>query len=397
MILVGVCGGIAAYKTCDLVRRLVRAGHEVQVVQTPDSQRFVGPTTFAALSRRPVLVDGGPEVFPHLDASAHAGLFCIAPLSATTLSRIAHGEAANVLTATALAFAGPIVAAPAMNPRMWEAEATAENLRLLAARGVELVGPGHGDTAEGEIGVGRMSEPAEIAKVVEARLRSLRSLAGVRVLVTAGGTREPIDAVRYVGNRSSGRMGVAVADEASRRGADVTLILAAAAAAPSAPMRTLHAESAAELERATLEAAAAADVIVMAAAVSDYRPAEAHPGKRPKSGEPWHVTLEPTTDILKELGSRRTAGQVLVGFAAEHGPGGVERARAKLERKSLDMIVMNDVSRTDIGFDSTENELVLVTAHEEHTVSRRPKRACAAALWDAVPAATTASPAPAGD
>ncbi|HEY2869684.1 MAG TPA: bifunctional phosphopantothenoylcysteine decarboxylase/phosphopantothenate--cysteine ligase CoaBC [Gaiellales bacterium] len=397
MILVGVCGGIAAYKTCDLVRQLVRAGHEVQVVQTRDSQRFVGSTTFAALSRRPVLVDGGPEVFPHLDASSHADLYCIAPLSATTLSRIAHGEAANVLTATALAFAGPIVAAPAMNPRMWEAEATTENLRLLAARGVELVGPGHGDTAEGEVGVGRMSEPAEIAEVVEARLASARSLAGVRVLVTAGGTREPIDAVRYVGNRSSGRMGVAVADEASRRGADVTLILAAASATPSAPMRILRAESAAELERATLEAAASADVIVMAAAVSDYRPADAHAGKRPKSGEPWHVTLAPTTDILKELGSRRTAGQVLVGFAAEHGPGGVERARAKLERKSLDMIVMNDVSRTDIGFDSTENELVLVTAHEERTVSRRPKRACAAALWDAVPAATTASPAPAGE
>jgi phosphopantothenoylcysteine decarboxylase/phosphopantothenate--cysteine ligase len=366
MILVGVCGGIAAYKTCDLVRTLVRAGHDVQVVQTPDSQRFVGPTTFAALSRRPVLVDGGPEVFPHLDASSHAELLCIAPLSATTLSRIAHGEAANVLTATTLAFA-------------------------------ELVGPAHGDTAEGEVGVGRMSEPAEIAAAVEARLASARSLAGTRVLVTAGGTREPIDAVRYVGNRSSGRMGVAVADEASRRGADVTLILAAAAATPSAPMRILRAESAAELERATLAEAATADVIVMAAAVSDYRPADAHAGKRPKSGEPWHVTLEPTTDILREVGARRTAGQVLVGFAAEHGPGGVERARAKLERKSLDMIVMNDVSRTDIGFDSTDNELVLVTAHDERTVSRRSKRACAAALWDAVPAPTTAAPAPAGE
>jgi phosphopantothenoylcysteine decarboxylase / phosphopantothenate---cysteine ligase len=397
MILVGVCGGIAAYKTCELVRTLVRAGHDVQVIQTPDSQRFVGPTTFAALSRRPVLADGGPEVFPHLDASSHADLLCIAPLSATTLSRIAHGEAANVLTATALAFSGPIVAAPAMNPRMWEAEATAENLRLLAARGVELVGPAHGDTAEGEVGVGRMSEPAEIAAAVEARLSTAGSLAGTRVLVTAGGTREPIDAVRYVGNRSSGRMGVAVADEASRRGADVTLILAAASAAPSAPMRILRTESAAELERATLAEAAAADVIVMAAAVSDYRPADAFAGKRPKRGEPWHVTLEPTTDILKEVGARRTAGQVLVGFAAEHGPGGVERARAKLERKSLDMIVMNDVSRTDIGFDSTENELVLVTAHDERTVSRRSKRACAAALWDAVPAPTAATPAPRGE
>ncbi len=395
MILVGVCGGIAAYKTCELVRLLVRAGHEVQVAQTPDSQRFVGPTTFAALSRRPVLVDGGPDVFPHLDASARAELLCIAPLSATTLARIAHGEAANVLTATTLAYTGPVVAAPAMNPRMWSAPATRENLELLAARAVELVGPGEGDTAEGEIGVGRMAEPEEIAAAVAARLRSGRSLAGVRVLVTAGGTREPLDAVRYVGNRSSGRMGVAVADEAARRGADVTLVLAAAGARPTAPMRVLHAESAADLERTALAAAETADVIVMAAAVSDYRPADAYTGKRPKSGEPWHVTLEPTADILKELGSRRTAGQILVGFAAEHGPGGVDRARAKLERKHLDMIVMNDVSRTDIGFDSSQNELVLVTAGGERTVSRRSKPACAVAVWDAlaVPAATATAPA----
>lgn len=396
MILIGVCGGIAAYKTCELVRLLVRGGYDVQVVQTPDSQRFVGPTTFAALSRRPVVVDGGPEVFPHLDASSRADILCIAPLSATTLSRIANGEAANVLTAATLAFAGPVVAAPAMNPHMWEAAATVANLQLLAARGVELVGPARGDTAEGEVGVGRMAEPADIMATIVARLVTAQSLAGVRVLVTAGGTREPLDAVRYVGNRSSGRMGVAIADEAARRGADVTLILAAASAAPTAPMRVLQAESAATLEQATLEAAESADIVVMAAAVSDYRPADAYTGKRPKSGEPWHVTLEPTTDILKELGSRRTTGQVLVGFAAEHGPGGVERARAKLERKSLDMIVMNDVSRTDIGFDSSQNELVLVTARDERTVSRRSKRACAAALWDAVEVPAATAPAPAG-
>jgi phosphopantothenoylcysteine decarboxylase/phosphopantothenate--cysteine ligase len=395
MILIGVCGGIAAYKTCELVRLLVRAGDEVQVVQTPDSQRFVGPTTFAALSRRPVLVDGGPEVFPHLDASAHADLLCIAPLSATTLARICHGEAANVLTATTLAFAGPVVAAPAMNPRMWEAAPTTANLQLLAARGVELVGPARGDTAEGEVGVGRMAEPEEIFAAIAARLQTARSLEGVRVLVTAGGTREPLDAVRYIGNRSSGRMGVAVADEAARRGADVILILAAAAVEPTAPMRILRAGSAVELERATLAAAPAADVIVMAAAVSDYTPAEAYTGKRGKTGEPWHVTLDPTTDILKELGSRRTPEQVLIGFAAEHGPGGTERARAKLDRKKLDMIVMNDISRTDIGFDSPDNELVLVTAHAERTVTRRSKRACAAALWDAVevPASTASAPA----
>ena len=395
MILVGVCGGIAAYKTCELVRLLVKDGHDVQVVQTPDSRRFVGPTTFAALSRRPVLADGGDDVFPHLDASKVAELLCIAPLSATTMSRIAHGEAANVLTATTLAFTGPIVAAPAMNPRMWEDEATRANVKLLEERGMELIGPGTGETAEGELGAGRMAEPDEIAAALTARLAAGRSMAGLRVVVTAGGTREPLDAVRYIGNRSSGRMGAAVADEAARRGADVTLILAAATARPSAPMRVVHVETAAELERATLAAAGGADVVVMAAAVSDYRPADAEAGKRTKSGDVWHVTLEPTTDILAGLGAARRPGQVLIGFAAEHGEGGAARARQKLERKGADMIVMNDISRRDIGFDSDHNELTLVTSDRETGVSRRSKRACAAAIWDAapLPARTGAEPA----
>src|ERR671936_459998 len=212
MIMVGVCGGVAAYKACELVRLLVRGGHDVQVVQTPDSQRFVGPTAFAALSRRPVLVDGGDAVFPHLEASADADLLCIAPLTATTLARIARGEAANVLTATALAFTGPIVAAPAMNPRMWRADATRENLRLLARRGIETVGPALGDTAEGEVGVGRMAEPEEI-----------------------------LAAPRYSGNGSPGRRGAPAAGGAARRGADVTLVLAAATAAPSTPVTVIDA------------------------------------------------------------------------------------------------------------------------------------------------------------
>ena len=207
MILIGVCGGIAAYKTCELVRMLVRGGHEVQVVQTPDSQRFVGPTTFAALSRRPVVADGGPEVFPHLDASARADLLCIAPLSATTLARIAHGEAANVLTAMTLAFTGPVVAAPAMNPRMWAAEATAANLHPLAARGVELVGPATGDTAEGEVGVGRMAEPAEIMDAIAARLAARTQPRGVRVLVTPAAPASRSTPSRYVGTARAGGWG----------------------------------------------------------------------------------------------------------------------------------------------------------------------------------------------
>jgi phosphopantothenoylcysteine decarboxylase/phosphopantothenate--cysteine ligase len=395
MILVGVCGGVAAYKTCELVRLLVRAGHDVQVVQTPASERFVGPTTFAALSRRPVLTESSGDLFPHLEASREADMLCIAPLTATTLARIAHGEASSILTASALAFTGPIVAAPAMNPRMWQAPETQANLALLRNRRVELVGPNDGEMAEGEFGAGRMAEPEEIAAAVLRRLDAGESMRGLRVLVTAGGTREPLDAVRYVGNRSSGRMGVAVADEAAWRGADVTLLLAVATAAPSAPMTTVRAETAAELRDAVLARAPEADVVVMAAAVSDYRPAAPIEGKRGKDGSSWTIELEPTADILQKLGSSRRDGQVLIGFAAEHGSGAVERARAKLARKGADAIVVNDVSRSDIGFDSEDNEIVIVTSNQEIQISRRPKRACAQAIWDALsPAGNRLAPSP---
>jgi phosphopantothenoylcysteine decarboxylase/phosphopantothenate--cysteine ligase len=382
MILVGVSGGVAAYKSCELVRLLVKAGRDVQVVMTPAAERFVGPTTFAALSRRPVLTEQSADVFPHLEASREAMLYCIAPAGANTIARLAHGEAPNVLTQSALAFTGPLLVAPAMNPRMWAAPVTQENVRALLARGVETIGPESGEMAEGEQGAGRMSEPDAIAGRIEARLATLGSLAGRRVLVTAGGTREPLDAVRFLGNRSSGRMGVAVADEAARRGADVTLILAAATASPSAPMRTLRAETAEQLRAATLEQSDAADVIVMAAAVADYRPAQPVDGKRIKDAAAWTIELEATADILAELGARRHEGQVLIGFAAEYGEGAVERARAKLERKGADMIVMNDISRSDIGFDSSLNEIVLVSSKGEHLVSRRSKQACAAAILD---------------
>ena len=406
MILVGVCGGVAAYKTCELVRLLVRAGHEVQVVQTSESERFVGPTTFAALSRRPVLTESSGDLFPHLEASRDAALLCIAPLTATTLARIAHGEASSVLAASALAFTGPIVAAPAMNPRMWEAPETQANLALLRGRRLELVGPEEGEMAEGEFGRGRMAEPEEIAAAVLRRLDSASGMRGVRVLVTAGGTREPIDAVRYVGNRSSGRMGAAVADEAAWRGADVTLVLAAATARPAAAMTTVRVETAAqlhdevvaraadadvvetptaaELEREALARAGVADVVVMAAAVADYRPAEALTTKRPKDAAAWTVELEPTTDVLRALGSARRPGQVLVGFAADQGDLGLERAREKLLRKNDDAIVFNDVARTDIGFDATDNEVTLVSAGGEQTFAKASKHEIAARILDQV-------------
>ena len=397
MILVGVCGGVAAYKTCELVRLLVRAGHEVQVVQTSESERFVGPTTFAALSRRPVLTESSGDLFPHLEASRDAALLCIAPLTATTLARIAHGEASSVLAASALAFTGPIVAAPAMNPRMWEAPETQANLALLRGRRLELVGPEEGEMAEGEFGRGRMAEPEEIAAAVLRRLDSASGMRGVRVLVTAGGTREPIDAVRYVGNRSSGRMGAAVADEAAWRGADVTLVLAAATARPAAAMTTVRVETAAQLHDEVLARAADADVVVMAAAVSDYRPAAAIDGKRAKDGAGWTIELEPTADILQQLGAVRRDGQLLIGFAAEHGEGAVERARGKLARKGADAIVVNDVSRSDIGFDVEDNEIVIVTSNQEIVISRRPKWACAQAIWDALaPAGNRLAPSAVG-
>jgi phosphopantothenoylcysteine decarboxylase / phosphopantothenate---cysteine ligase len=382
MILVGVSGGVAAYKTCELVRLLVRAGRDVQVVMTPAAEGFVGPTTFAALSRRPVLTESSLEVFPHLEASRDAELFCIAPAGANTMARLARGEAPNVLTQSALAFQGPLLIAPAMNPRMWTAEVTQRNVRELLDRGVELVGPSTGEMAEGELGEGRMAEPDEIAGRIERRLAAGDALKGTRILVTAGGTREPLDAVRYLGNRSSGRMGVAVADEAARRGADVTLILAAATAPPPARVRTVRVETAAELHHATLAESDAADVIVMAAAVADYRPHEPFAGKRTKDGAAWTIELEPTADVLADLGARRRPGQVLIGFAAEHGEGAVERARGKLDRKHVDMIVVNDISRPDIGFDSDLNEIVLVTSNGETLISRRSKQACAAAILD---------------
>ena len=300
---------------------------------------------------------------------------------ANTIARLAHGEAPNVLTESALAFTGPLLVAPAMNPRMWAAPVTQENLRALLARGVETIGPESGEMAEGEQGAGRMSEPDEIAGRIEARLATLGSLAGRRVLVTAGGTREPLDAVRYLGNRSSGRMGVAVADEAARRGADVTLILAAATASPSAPMRTLRAETAAQLRAATLEQADGADVIVMAAAVADYRPAQPIDGKRSKDSAAWTIELEATADILAELGARRREGQVLIGFAAEHGEGAVERARAKLERKGVDMIVMNDISRTTSASTAASTKSCWCRPRESTWYRDAPNRPAPQPFW----------------
>ena len=375
-VLVGVTGGIAAYKACELTRLLVRAGHEVTPILTPDAERFVAAQTFEALARREM----PRELFPHL---VEADLLVIAPLSANTLGKLAQGLADNVLTQTALAFDGPVLAAPAMNPRMWAHRATRENAETLARRGVELIGPEEGDTAEGEVGVGRMSEPEEIFERAQSLLEKRDQLDGLRVLVTAGGTREPLDAVRFLGNRSSGRMGAALAAEARRRGAEVTLVAANLSVPAPVGVNVVPASTADDVARETL-ARGDADVVLMAAAVADYRPAEREQAKRPKDGNDWTVTLEPTTDVLRELGARRTNGQLLVVFAADTGERGLERAREKLAAKRADLIVFNDVSREDIGFDSADNEVVLVSGEGERRIQKASKEQIAAAILDEV-------------
>jgi phosphopantothenoylcysteine decarboxylase / phosphopantothenate---cysteine ligase len=376
-VLLGVTGGIAAYKACELTRLLVKAGHEVIPLVTRGADRFVRRETFAALARRSAKED----LYPHL---TRADLLVIAPSTANTMAKLAYGLADDVLTEAALAHRGPVLVAPAMNPRMWSHPATQANAATLRERGVELIGPDEGETAEGELGVGRMAEPEEIFERVQELLGARNGvLSGKRVLVTAGGTREPLDAVRFVGNRSSGRMGVALAEEAQRRGAEVTLIASNLAVPSPGGIEVVDAPTAAEVERAT-GSHADADVVLMAAAVSDYRPSETDETKRPKDEQTWRIDLEPTADVLRGLGERRTNGQVLVGFAAETAEDGLERARKKLADKKVDLIVYNDVSRDDVGFDAEDNEVVILSAQGERIVEKAPKEAVAAAILDEV-------------
>jgi phosphopantothenoylcysteine decarboxylase/phosphopantothenate--cysteine ligase len=401
-ILLGVTGGIAAYKAVELVRLATKAGHAVRVIQTRTSLEFVGRATFEGVTGAPVLVDeferdparGAfpgdpvPEHAPisHLELVARCDVLCVAPASANTIAKLAHGLADNLLSSAALANTAPLVIAPAMNNRMYEHPATQRNLELLREQGARIVPPGTGGLAsKGEWGVGRLAEPPEILETLEATLAVGGPLDGLRVLVTAGGTREPIDSVRYVGNRSSGRMGMALAQEAARRGAEVTVVRANVSLPVPAGIRALEVESAAELEAALRAEFPAADVLVMAAAPADFRPASPAADKIAKAGrEGLVLELEPTTDILAAFAGERRADQTLVGFAAEHGEGAVERGRAKLARKGLDAIVVNDISRADIGFDSEDNEVTIVFAAGEQTVRHAPKAEVAAAILDVV-------------
>ncbi|HEX2302278.1 MAG TPA: bifunctional phosphopantothenoylcysteine decarboxylase/phosphopantothenate--cysteine ligase CoaBC [Gaiella sp.] len=385
-ILVGVTGGIAAYKACELVRLLVRAGHDVTPVTTRGAERFVAAETFWALARKQHPTDP----YPHLQDT---DLLVVAPLTANTLARLAHGLAGDLLTETALAHRGPLLLAPAMNTAMWEHPATQANLALLLERGAVVVGPDHGELAEGLVGAGRMAEPEEIAHRAEFLLGAGEGnrpgpgangpLAGKRVVVTAGGTREPLDSVRFLGNRSSGRMGVALAGAARERGALVTLLAANLQVAAPDDIELVPTPTAADVRREAL-ARADADVVLMAAAVADYRPSEPLETKRPKSSDPWTIDLVPTADVARALGASKRDGQVLVAFGAESGKEGLARKRSMLADKNVDLVVYNDVGRDDIGFDSGDNEVVLVSRESERVVSKASKPAIARAILDEV-------------
>jgi len=374
-IIVAVSGGISAYKACELVRLFVKAGHEVVPLLTPAGEGFVSSQTLNALARR----SSSDNPYPHLE---RADLFVVAPATANTLAKLAAGIADNLVTESALAHNGPLVLAPAMNARMWASPATQENMRVLRERGAQIVGPEEGELGEGGSGVGRMSEPEAIFELCRRLLAGSESLLGTSVLISAGGTREPLDSVRFLGNRSSGRMGVALATEAARRGAEVTLV-AANLAVPAPPgVELVEVNSAAALAEAVL--GRDADVVLMSAAVADYRPAAPESGKRHKSEENWTIELEPTTDVLRELGGRRRKGQLLVGFAADEGDAGLKRAREKLKAKKVDLIVFNDISQPGIGFDADENAVVLISKSSEVVLTKAPKSEIAEGILDQV-------------
>jgi phosphopantothenoylcysteine decarboxylase/phosphopantothenate--cysteine ligase len=376
-ILLGVSGGIAAYKALELVRLATAAGHAVRVIQTPASRRFVGEASFAALTGAPVLVseferDPARGAFPgqappaheplsHLELVANAELLLIAPASANTLAKLATGLADNLLASCALAATCPVLVAPAMNNRMYEHPATRANIQTLRDRGVSVVEPGVGRLASrGEQGVGRLAEPERILTACE-------------------------DSVRFLGNSSSGRMGLALAAASRARGADVTLVAANVAAPPPPGVSCHRVTSAAELRDVCEREFPACDILLMTAAVADFRPAKPAEGKIRKAGRArLDLELEPTADVIAGLAARRRDGQTLVGFAAEHGESALEHGRAKLSEKRLDAVVVNDISRADIGFEVDANEVTILTASGSRHVPRASKARVAEAILDAV-------------
>ena len=384
-IVLGVSGGIAAYKAIEICRRLVEAGAFVSPVLTPDSLRFVTEQTFSALASEPARTTlwDSPEPSPHTHLGQRADLIVVAPATARVLAAYAIGLSDDLLVATLLATRAPVVLAPAMHTEMWEQPSVQANVRLLRARGATIVDPVAGPLAGGDVGMGRLAEPADVVATCERVLAGSGDLAGLRVLVTAGGTREPIDPVRFIGNRSSGKQGHAVAAEAAARGADVTLITTASRdGGPGVDV--VRVETAAEMEAAVLARASTAEVIVMAAAVADFRPKLAADDKLKKGDGVPEVLLEPTPDILAGLGARKRPDQTLIGFAAETSAV-AENAADKLRRKNLDLIVANDVSAPGVGFEHDTNAVMLLRADgSREDVPLADKRMVARAVLDAV-------------
>ncbi len=365
-VVLGVCGGIAAYKAVEVCRRLVDAGVHVTPVLTDDATRFVGAVTFSALASEPVQRSLWEESspIPHTALGQSADLVVVAPATAHTIARYAAGLADDLLCATLLATRAPVIVCPAMHTEMWEHPSVRDNLAVLERRGVDIVPPESGRLAGGDSGEGRLAEPALIVERVLERLgrQTLRDLRGARVVVSAGGTREPLDPVRFITNRSSGKQGHAIAVAAARRGADVTLVTSSPLALPpdvASAVRRVDVETAADMEQAMGAAAEGADVVVMAAAVADFRPKRPAGTKLSKEDGIPELVLEPTPDILAGLAARRRPDQVLVGFAAETHDA-LERGRRKLERKGVDLLVVNDVSAAGAGFDHDTNAVVIL-------------------------------------
>jgi phosphopantothenoylcysteine decarboxylase/phosphopantothenate--cysteine ligase len=402
-ILLGVTGGIAAYKALELARLATKAGHGVRVLMTPTAQRFVGAASFEGIIGAPVLVDeferdplrgafpGDPppahDPIGHLEVVANADVYLVAPASANTIAKLAAGMADGMVTTAFLACAAPRAVAPAMNDRMLRDPATQANLETLRARGIDVIEPEEGALASrGEHGAGRLPDPEKLLAEIE-RLAGAPAgpWDGLRVLVTAGGTREPIDPVRFVGNRSSGRMGVALAARAAARGAQTTLIAANVALETPPGVRRVDVESATELERAVGEEFPESHVLLMAAAVADFRPAEPAEAKMVREGDgDLELRLERTTDVVAAAAAKRRPKQTIVGFAAEHGGDWVGRARQKLDRKGLDAVVVNDVSRSEIGFESERNEVTIVEREGTTEVPIAAKEQIADAILDRV-------------
>ena len=390
LIALGVTGGIGAYKAVEVARGLQKRGHEVAAIMTRSARKFVGEVTFEAITRRPVIADqfarGANADIEHIALATDIGLLLIAPATANVIAKLANGIADDFLTSLYLATRAPVLVAPAMNTNMLEHAAVQRNLQTLAARGVRFVDPGDGFLACGWIGKGRLAEPETIVEAAERMLRPAGSLLGRRIVVSAGPTYEDIDPVRFIGNRSSGRMGYAIAAEASRRGAHVTLVSGPTRLDPPAGVQIERVRNAAEMARAMAQHAAGADAVVMAAAVADYTPERgAAAAKIAKSDAPLTMTLVRTQDILADLGRARGASgkPVLVGFAAETGDPR-PRARQKLASKQVDLIVANDVARDDAGFDAETNAAYLISSDGEVEMPLQLKTELASKILDRI-------------